>query len=165
MFLASLAPSFAWFTVCNVLYGAGVPVTGLSTLAMLWSHFPAHKGLISGLLLASLVLSSSISSLILPYLINPQNLPPDLTIAHGVVTNHLYSESIASRLPRTMQGLGLLYSLYGILALPLYIPIKPSGLSAVACFEDNKSGDLKTALRHKVFWYMFGLGFLSSCTE
>lgn len=163
MFLASVAPSFFWFIICNVLYGVGVPVVGMSTLAMLWSHFPERKGMISGLLLSALVLSSSVSSFILPYLINPNNLSPDLVINHGVVTNHLYSEHVASRLPFTLRGLGFLYLAYGMLALPLYLPIKQSGHSVLASFEDNKCGSMRVVLRSRVYWCMFGLGFLSSC--
>lgn len=165
MFLASAAPSFVLFILCNVLYGVGVPIVGMSTLAMLWSHFPERKGMISGLLLSALVLSSSLSSLVLPYLINPRNQSPDLVISHGVVTNHLYSEEVASRLPFTMKGLGLLYLAYGVLAVPLYLPIKRSENNFLGSFEDNKCGDLRTALRHKVFWCMFGLGCLSSCNS
>lgn len=161
MFLASIAPSFSLYLLCNALYGVGVPIVSLNTLVMLWSYYPRRKGLISGLLLSSLVFGSSLSSLILPYLINPNNQAPDLLINHGVVTNHLYSEVIASRLPSTLRALGLFSLLPGLLAIPFYLPIQPAVLHKTS-FDDNKCEHLSTALRTKVFWYMFGLGLLST---
>ena len=160
MFLASVAPTFSLFLLCNTLNGVGAPVVSMNTLAMLWSHYPERKGLVSGLMLSSLVLGSSLCSLILPSLINPHNLPPDLSIQHGVVTNHIYSEAIASRLPSTLRYLGLFALLPGLLAAPLYLPIQSSPHTASS--QNNQCDSLSTALRSKVFWCMFGLGLLSS---
>ena len=151
MFLASIAPTFRLFLLCNLLYGLGVPITGMAAMAMLWSHFPRRKGLISGLLLSSLVMSSSVSSLLVPRLVNPQNLDPDVVIYNGVVSNHLYSEEIANRLPFTMRGLAYLYLLYTLIAVPLFVPLKPSESATRSTFEENKCGTLGTGLKHRVF--------------
>lgn len=133
----------------------------MSALAMLWSYYPKRKGLVSGLLLSSLVLGSSLCSLLLPSLINPNNLPPDLSIQHGVVTNHLYSQEIASRLPSALRYLGLFSLFPGLLAVPFYLPVESASLHK-AYYQDNDCDSLSTALRSKVFWCMFGLGLLSS---
>jgi OFA family oxalate/formate antiporter-like MFS transporter len=137
------------------LYGTGVGLTVkfkqyTTPLMISWSHFPEHKGRITGIILAAFGLSASIFNLISTHMINPENKKPEDKY-DGV---KYFDADVAYRYPPTMRWLSLIYL---IITLPgLALLVRPQKTQ-----ETNEKANLKQGLKSKNFWIMFTIGFLS----
>lgn len=78
-----------------------------------WSHFPKHKGRVSGVILGGFGLGSSIFNLIITHLINPENESPNVNIEG----NRYFDSEISDRYPSTLRFLCFVYFLLNVLAV------------------------------------------------
>lgn len=125
MLIASYMTTWPWFVVFYV-----VPLalaTGLSYVIPMvigWSYFPKHTGRVAGIVVSGFGFSGAIFSIVTAYIINPDNMQPDITVSDGEVTNHYYSEEIANGVPSMLRWMCLIWLIFGIIATVLIQPIK-----------------------------------------
>ena len=124
-----------------------------------WSHFPEHKGRISGIIISGFGFGTTAFNLIATTLINPDN--KKASEKHD--GQKYFSKDVADNLPSTLRILALCYfciSLIGILLLGKIIT-KDKDIE----FNEESNDecpDLKTGLKTKQFFVLFVLGLISN---
>ena len=66
----------------------------VTNLAHTIQHFPHHKSLVGGIILAAVGISSFIFSFVALAIVNPQNKSPDIEISHGQADDKYYSSDV-----------------------------------------------------------------------
>ena len=130
-----------------------------------WSHFPAHKGRISGIIISGFGFGTTVFNLIGTSLINPDN--RKATEKHD--GQKYFSRDVTDNLPGTLRILALCYfcmSRVGILLLGKIIPKRGEvqGKEGKEGKQDQSGEcpDLKTGLKSRQFFILFVLGLFSN---
>ncbi|OMJ78952.1 hypothetical protein SteCoe_21124 [Stentor coeruleus] len=145
--------------VFGVMYGIGCGLSYTTPLMISWSHFPNHKGRISGIIISGFGFGTTAFNLISTHIINPDNQKP----SHKHDGTKYFSDNVSSRLPNTLRILALCYfviSLIGILLLGKMI--KPKGQNDLQGSPLDECPSLKSGLKTKAFSTLFLLGFISN---
>ena len=82
-----------------------------------WQWYPQHKGLTTGCIMFCYGASSALQSMLITFLMNPANVPPDQQINDGDQVEYLFSSDIARRLPMSLRVMAGIYGAMGTTAL------------------------------------------------
>ena len=125
-----------------------------------WSHFPNHKGRISGIIISGFGFGTTAFNLIATHLINPDNKKAD----EKHQGEKYFSKDVSDKLPETLRILAICYlviSIIGILLLGKII-VKDKSKEFEEGNIDEECPDLKTGIKSKQFWALFMLGLFSN---
>jgi hypothetical protein len=156
----AVAVMFIW----GITYGLG---TGLSVLFMQyatplmvsWSHFPAHKGRISGIIISGFGFGTTVFNLVATKLINPDN--RKASIKHD--GEKYFSSDISDNVPSTLRYLAACYLGISVCAILLVGAMSKLDKSAdLASSPNDECPSLKEGVKHRQFAVLFALGFLAN---
>ena len=159
----------AMILVYGLLFGIGVGITVIfmkytSPLIVSWSHFPNHKGRISGIIISGFGFGSAIFNIVATSIINPDNEKPDEKY-HGI---KYFKASIADGFPAMLRWLSLIYlilSVIGILLLSNPTPKREETPNEDEFIVDEhveeECPSVKKGMQTKEFWLLF---FMSLCS-
>lgn len=82
-----------------------------------WSRYPLNRGRVTGIIMAAYGLTSMFFNIIATYLVNPDNLSPDIAVQDGEVTNHYFGPEVANRTPYMIRCLAGIYAVIGCLGV------------------------------------------------
>ena len=104
--------------IYGLLFGIGVGISVIfiqytSPLTISWSHFPCHKGRISGIIISGFGFGSAIFNIVATVIINPDNEKPDEEY-HDV---KYFKASIAEDFPSMLRWLSLIYLTISVLGV------------------------------------------------
>ena len=124
-----------------------------------WSHFPQHKGRISGIIISGFGFGTTAFNLVATNLINPDN--RKATDKHD--GQKYFSRSIADNLPETLRILALCYLIISIIGILLLgkIRTKQNDSEKMVITEDE-CPDVITGIKTNKFWVLFVLGIFSN---
>ena len=120
------------------LFGFGDGMANLSVINNGWKYFEKNKGLVNGIIIGGLGLSSSVLNPLADFIINPGKANPD--------SEGFYSKEIAMRLLTFLYVLVGIFVFLGSLAIGLTFPYQPeedpnTNLSAPILDENNNTVD------------------------
>ena len=99
-FLASLTESFWMFIVLyGVLGGIGMGTIYMIPLVCAYKYFPNKKGLVTGIIVGSYGLGSSIFNILATLIVNPNNLSPTIPAPNGDKELKFFLPEVAERVP------------------------------------------------------------------
>jgi hypothetical protein len=82
-----------------ILFGLGIGFSqGFgygTTITSAWTHFPTHKGLVSGIILCAFAFGTNIFSIISLANVNPQNKQPIIEQQIGTEVEHFFEFEVA----------------------------------------------------------------------
>ena len=166
MFIASYITNLAaMILMYGFLFGIGVGITVIfikytSPLIVSWSHFPSHKGRISGIIISGFGFGSAIFNIVSTMIINPDNEKPDEKY-HGV---KYFKASIADEFPSMLRWLSLIYlilSVIGILLLSSPAPKykiyenETENEFIVEAHSEEECPSVQKGMQTKEFWLLF----------
>ena len=135
----------------------------MAPLVMGWSHFPRHRGRITGILLMCFALGSSIFNLISTAIINPNSETAYIVIANGKANDHYYDSSVAERFPAMMRWLSLVYLCLTLVGVLLLVPVNPEETQSV--LSSGPPPPLYRVMTHPTIVLLFVMFLLSSSTQ
>lgn len=140
------------------IFGMGDGLENLSVIKNCWKYFPEHTGLVNGIILTGLGISSGILTPIADYIIiNPDKVEPK---------DSIYPDYVANRLINYIYFLIILFAILGFFAILFTFKYEKEPNSSDAIFEKSSSLDLKEnelllIKDKKVFFTMLCEGFFS----
>ena len=150
-----------------LLFGLGVGITVISMkytspLIVSWSHFPSHKGRISGIIISGFGFGSSIFNIVATTIINPDNERPDEKY-HGI---KYFKASIADEFPAMLRWLSLIYLILSIIGILLLSKPAPKSEESDDIFlldtqESEECPSVKAGAKTLEFWQLF---FMALCS-
>lgn len=148
----------------GVLMAMGPCFILIHSMWIIWSWYPTRKGLMTGFLMLGYGGGTSLITLLLTFLINPENRTPDLEVKVGNQTEYLFTPDIARRVPMALRTQSLIISCLSILAL-LLVRCKPSSPSARSSLLKSSLSapavptaacpSLTAAILSPSFWFLF----------
>ena len=124
-----------------------------------WSHFPQHKGRMSGIIISGFGFGTTVFNLVATALINPDN--KKATDKHD--GQKYFSRSIADNLPGTLRILALCYLIISVIGILLLGKIKREQTDSETMIStEDECPDVKTGIKTNKFWVLFALGTLSN---
>lgn len=97
----------AFIALFGLCFGLGGGMTYLVPLQVGWEYFPLRKGLVTGIVIGAYGMGSSIFSQISTGIINPDNEKATIFINEDF---SYFEESVASRVPRCLQILSIIWT-------------------------------------------------------
>jgi len=140
-----------------MLFGLGGGFMYTAPLIVGWSHYPANRGRVTGIIMAAYGLTSMFFNIIATYLVNPDNLPPTIAVQSGLVTNHYFGQEVADRVPYMIRCLAGIYMVLGCLGVVC--------MGNAVQSKDDSSADqmtIKEGFCSPVYWKLCAAAFLSS---
>ena len=117
------------------IFGLGDGLANLSVIDNCWKYFPDYKGLINGIIIGGLGLSSAILTPIADYLIiNPDGIEP---------VDGIYEEDIANNLLNFLYFISVLFLVLGFFAVVFTFEYKSDIKSAETIFSGNLESQKK----------------------
>jgi hypothetical protein len=117
------------------IFGLGDGLANLSVIDNCWKYFPDYKGLINGIIIGGLGLSSAILTPIADYLIiNPDGIEP---------VDGIYEEDIANNLLNFLYFISVLFLVLGFFAVVFTFEYKSDPKSAETIFSGNLESQQK----------------------
>jgi OFA family oxalate/formate antiporter-like MFS transporter len=158
VFLSSFCTNYSLFVMCYaVMFGLGGGFMYTAPLIVGWSHYPANRGRVTGIIMAAYGLTSMFFNIIATYLVNPDNLPPSIAVQSGLITNHYFGPEVADRTPymiRCLAGMYLVLGALGVICMG----------NAVQSKEDSGADQvtIKQGFCSPVYWKLCAASYLSS---
>ena len=112
-----------FFFLYSVGFGTGKGFLYPTPLNAGWSHLPARKGLVSGIIISGLGLGSFFVGLLVNRILNPNNVPPQPIEVSPGVTEYVFPPEINREVPRMILILCAIWTallLFGILTVSKY---------------------------------------------
>ncbi|OMJ89822.1 hypothetical protein SteCoe_7903 [Stentor coeruleus] len=157
VFSTSFITTYAGYVlVYGILFGIGVGITYTTPLICSWSHFPNHKGRISGIIISGFGFGSSIFNLVSTKMINPDNKKPE----HKFHGDKYFDSDISDKLPSTLRWLALIYLIISVIGICLLKRPKKNE-QLVKSQKNDECPSIKAGIKTKMFWVIFAMGFCS----
>ena len=119
------------------LFGFGDGIANLSVINNGWKYFKNNKGLVNGIIIGGLGLSSSVLNPLADFMINPEK--------KGTESDGFYSKQIADRLLNFLYVLVGIFIVLGTMAIALTIPYEEEIIPApTEGLIQNDTGDNST---------------------
>lgn len=99
------------------VFGMGDGLANLSVIKNAWKYYPNRHGLVNGIIIGGLGISSSILNPIADFVINPKQIKADPKTG-------LYSKDVANRLPYFLYIMVGIFTVLGLTAIILTFPYK-----------------------------------------
>ncbi|EGR30235.1 major facilitator superfamily protein, putative [Ichthyophthirius multifiliis] len=102
--IGSYQKNFYIFAAFNTLISSiSFGITAMPMLYCLWSHFPSKTGNTTGIALASFGLATFFYSLIVTFIVNPQNLPANIEYEEGTQVKYYFNDIFAKQNVQNIQ--------------------------------------------------------------
>lgn len=124
-----------------------------------WSHFPKHKGRVSGIIVSGFGFGSSIFNVISTHWINPENKSPDVE-CHG---DKFFASDVADRFPMVLRWLSLIYLIVSLIGILLLIRPKKAieADDYITHQKEEECPSIAAGIKTKHFWLLFLSAFCS----
>lgn len=129
-------------------------------MAVSWSHFPEHKGRISGIIISGFGFGSSIFSIVATLIINPSNKKADI-IHDGY---KYFGPEIYENFPSMLRWLAFIYFLLSSVGVAMLArPIKKAEDSLeLENLKDKECPSVTTGIKSQEFWLLFVMATCST---
>lgn len=115
------------------LFGFGIGISFLPVMKNIWKYFPEKTGLVNGVILGGVGLSSAVLNPVADKIINPNKKAPD--------KDGIYPSEVSDNIPWFFILLLIIFGSLGLLALMLTFPFKSDGTTPVNIENDNEDDD------------------------
>ena len=115
----------AFFMLYAVGFGVGKGFLYPAPLVAGWSHLDDRRGLVSGVVVSGLGIGAFTFGLLVSFLVNPENLKPELVEVVPGVQESYFTKEVSDRVPTVLRTLCIVYGvliLIGIIAISNFVP-------------------------------------------